>query len=169
MALCLTRSIFDNPERRTPYQNEKIESFLESCRYEIREDDAEELEYRIERFLEKNHCDRQELYQNLFRKAWNPQTGHIVGWLLNRMDERTIRRSLEEAVREMKKMNQRSMDFDCFTEEGDDVEYTDDECCSPFEPEGYTDHKETDSNYDKGPEPEEENDCWDEFQKLWEE
>lgn len=134
----------------------KVEEFISSCKYDIEQGDLGVLDFRVHRFLMKNEDLEQMVWKRLFKEIWNPE-GSVFYWLIKNMDKKTLERILKRIGEANMDNVEDECEFDSFQfdtyEEGEEYEGEEyDFECGLVE----CDEREDD-------------DGWDEFQKLWEE
>ena len=73
----------------------KVDSFVNSCDYDIKEGDLDMLVYRVYQFNQKYKNLDQDVILGLFKKAW-VENNPILKWILESMDEKTLKSAFGE-------------------------------------------------------------------------
>ena len=73
----------------------KVDSFVNSCDYDIKEGDLDMLVYRVYQFNQKYKNLDQDVILGLFKKAW-VENNPILKWILENMDEKTMKSAFGE-------------------------------------------------------------------------
>ena len=68
----------------------KVDSFVNSCDYDIKEGDLDMLVDRVNQFNQKYKNLDQDVILGLFKKAW-VENNPILKWILENMDEKTMK------------------------------------------------------------------------------
>ena len=97
-------------------RNKKVDPFVNSCDYDIKEGNLDVLMYRVNQFKHKYKNLDQDVMLGLFKKIW-VENNPILKWILENMDEKTMRSAFGDCILEGDEKNDDENDEDEFEED----------------------------------------------------
>lgn len=97
-------------------RNKKVDPFVNSCDYDIKEGNLDVLMYRVNQFKHKYKNLDQDVMLGLFKKIW-VENNPILKWILENMDEKTMRSAFGDWILEGDEKNDDENDEDEFEED----------------------------------------------------